>query len=218
MLFRSLDGVEHELKEIPDDNIFFQFYSKSVYKKYMKIKPCSECKLSVNYKNSMISSKSAFPNKIPIKSAEVSPVYETKNFNLRFSFKFELKDNLTHYFRIKIVVETESGNNIGLSFFNPLYFTVSREMEQPIIIHFKKDIYDLYPGFNKNNFNYKNVYVIFEQMNEDYHNFRQALKVQKEDDDSPWGGEITQIPTNIKDGFGIFTCITRDTVCANIIH
>lgn len=55
-------------------------------------------------------------------------------------------------------------------------------------------------------------------MNEDYHNFRQALKVQKEDDDSPWGGEITQIPTNIKDGFGIFTCITRDTVCANIIH
>ena len=65
--------------------------------------------------------------------------------------------------------------------------------------------------------NFTNVTVYIESLSEDYYHLREALNAQHEDDDSPFGSEVIEIPSNINNGYGIFTCISRDSICAKII-
>jgi hypothetical protein len=167
-------------------------------------------RINVKYKGKEYSAVSNFPAKPIIISAageirqdkesafvaiNIGPQQEKKSF---YRIKIKVDYTYTSY----IYTHNESQEDIE-------YFFIENSTE-PKLMEFENGV-NIFSGVK-----FKKISITLEHINEDYYNFLEVCATQRRKNYSPLGTEGTEVPSSFQDCYGIFTCISRDTVCVNL--
>jgi hypothetical protein len=212
------NNIEYPLAEVNENNILIYenvLYDNwgTYYKKNMIVPAKAQCHLSVKYDNYNLSASSEFPGNTKINNAFIQFFDNGKYLEEKVTLYADFPKNEINYYRIGV-----------------LYWYEGSKKEYPIRSHY---FYFIINGKNNDNsincsfdhgFNIniipsiKKSILYLDHITETYYNFYLAVKEQRNSYDSDLGSEVIDIPTNINGGLGIFTCITRDSICANIME
>jgi hypothetical protein len=217
-----LDGSEYFMTEDTIKTKVSGGYTYSInrkageyYLKGIKLSGVSKCSLDVSYNGMHVSSDEEFPEFVKLNSAlykiERTPSSSKSYYNTKLLLNLDANfpEGKKCHYRI-----TSVGN-----YFVPSWSYYYRyEKTQYFIINSsnKNEYLEIDLGNINENWELKSIKLTVDHISEKYYNFIKALDAQYEYDESIYGSEGTLIPTNINDGYGIFTCISRDTICLDI--
>jgi hypothetical protein len=219
-----VDGNEYLLNEYPSTSIFWYGYymrNSTLYFLNKNISEFSNCRISVDYSGKKYEAKAEYPGKVKILSAEakINNSIKYTYFNLALDIKCTIDYDKTknNYYRLKAIADYQYQNKFGKAYYSNSYFNLSENTSNTIELYVNGGISNSDMNMDKSKIVLTNVEIYIEKLSEEYYHLREALNAQHIDDDSPFGGEVIEVPSNINNGYGIFTCISRDSICANII-
>lgn len=173
------------------------------------------CGLYVDYGDFHLEAEEHFPKEVRIQNVHdtiVSRIPSGNKYPVRYlsmNITADFPKNESSYYRVSQVTDYVVPNSS-----NHLYIT-----ESEYFCHKSNDsthFTEIKLRYGNLGYKINKVILYLDHITKNYYDFEKALKAQEENDDSPFGSEGTQIPTNIKNGLGIFTCYSRDSVCLDI--
>jgi hypothetical protein len=121
----------------------------------------------------------------------------------------DFPQKVKNFYRITFLVDYyRNGNIYRLGSTTANYFVFTTDSSE---VHLS-----FYVGNIDKNLEWRNMKLYLDHITEDYYDFQQACKTQRDNDDSIFNTDGTEIPSNVNGGYGIFTFITRDTACINL--
>lgn len=211
------DGVEYALKE--DTSVIYFYSNLRATRKFSNyyVKPDNfilgkELLLKIKHGDVEVSSSAETPTNTNVKSintylsSEESRYTDFHHLTLNFKMKADFPKNIKNYYRIAAVIEYYRGG---------VLWQRTREIEELFEVVSSDSTFDfkIYLGNMAKDLEIRNPILIIDHITEEYYNFLKAVKMQFEHDESLIESEVTRIPSNIKNAYGIFTIIARDTVC-----
>ncbi len=215
-----LGGTEYQFQE--DSIKHFTDYYGYLYTDYsglgryyiknIDLAGASKCSLSINYLGSKIEAEENFPNEVKIYSVEdtiISRIPPGNKYPVRYlslKIRADFPKNEKSYYRVSRVLE----------YMVPYSKNIGSLSESDYFCHNSNDNFHLFEMrliYENMGYEINRVILYLDHITKNHYDFIKAMKTQEENDDTAFGSEGTQIPTNIKNGFGIFTCFTRDSVC-----
>jgi hypothetical protein len=222
-----IDGNEYLLNENPSPQFYWygvSMWNSSLYSLPQDVKEFSNCSIVVDYDGKRYDASAVNPGKVKILSAEAKIGFEKKQFyftmpvNIKCNIDYDKQKN--NYFRVKTEVKYQYIDSyISTYIFNSYLCLNENTINEIEISSSNSNVKFVYPiNYDTTTTpDFKNVTIFVERLSEEYYHLREALNAQHTDYDTPFGSEVTEIPSNINNGYGIFTCISRDSICANII-
>jgi hypothetical protein len=221
-----IDGNEYLLNENPSPQ--FNWYgvsmcNSSLYSLRQEVTEFSDCSIIIDYEGKRYDASAINPGKVKALSAEAkfSCENKTKYFSLPLDVKCSLdydKDK-NNYYRVNATAYIKYNGKEGWINYYYSYFVFTENTKNvfDLTLNWCGGNFNSYDLEESENISITKVVIYVEKISEEYYHLREALNAQHTDYDTPFGSEVTEIPSNINNGYGIFTCISRDSICANII-
>ena len=219
-----IDEAEYLLFEDHSTSINWYGYvmnSSTLYYFKKNISEFSNCRITVDYAGNKYDASAVNPGKVHIIFAEAKfntlLKYSYSHFPLDVKCSIDCNNKKNNYFRVNARAYITYNGKKGWIDYSYSYLTINENVKNDIILTLHNDGGNYnYNDLKETEIILTNVIIYIEKLSEDYYHLREALNAQREDDDTPFGSEVIEIPSNINNGFGIFTCISRDSICANI--
>ena len=216
----KLDNNEYNMIEDTVSSVYNNGYIYKIFRKTgeyyinnVNLLNVNKCELNIDYENNHVNCMEYFPDIVQIDSIQTT-LYQKKLSNwsnpinyLKIKIFANFPKNQKSFYRICLV---SNYGSLDYEFEN---------IETDYFIHLSNENYeiiDLKLKYENLEYYLKRTRVYLDHITENHYNFMKAKKNQEEDVDNPFGSEGIQIPTNITNGLGIFTCISRDTICINL--
>ena len=183
--------------------------------KGLNLSKYNECELEVTKTDQRITAKSIIPSFTKIKEVSGSiyrdesgkSSYYPTSLKLKIYADFPL--GIESYYKVTVLTDIYDKEK--------LYMPSNRATDYLIFrteIPYKE--FSIKIGNINKNFTFKNIRISLDHINKEYYDFLEACRTQRENDDSIFNQDGTEIPSNIQGGFGIFTFIARDTACVTL--